>query len=111
MIWSAASVIAWLADAHARLTVYASHPLDNIGSSETSRALFGATTYGTAVPYTIAATKSPSRFVRCTNSATHRFPSSIADMSLKAVPARANGVRTPAMIATRRPGAPSGDMG
>jgi hypothetical protein len=31
------------------------------------------------------------------------FPSSIADMDLRAVPDFANGVRTPATIATRRP--------
>ena len=43
--------------------------------------------------------------VRWISSATHRLPSSIALRSLSAVPARANGVRTPAMIATRRPDA------
>src|SRR5262245_21001649 len=49
-IWSAASVIAWFADAHARLTVYASHPRGSMGISETSRAMFGAVTDGTTVP-------------------------------------------------------------
>src|SRR5580704_7521817 len=37
------------------------------------------------------------------SSATQRRPSSIADTDLKTVPAFANGVRTPATIATRRP--------
>src|ERR1700683_4885433 len=37
------------------------------------------------------------------SSATHRRPSSIADTDLNTVPALANGVRTPATIATRRP--------
>ena len=41
------------------------------------------------------------------SSATRRFPSSIAAKPLSAVPARANGVRTPATIATRRPDVPS----
>src|SRR5512142_664150 len=44
------------------------------------------------------------------SSATHSFPSSIAVRFLKAVPARANGVRTPATMATRRPGVPSDGM-
>ena len=78
--------------------------------SETSRAMFGASTDGTTVPYTIASTRSPSRLVRWISSATQRFPSSMAVMSLNAVPARANGVRTPATIATRRPGVPSDGM-
>src|SRR6185437_9489519 len=43
-IWSAASVMAWLADAQARLTVYASQPRGRIGSSDTSRAMLGAIT-------------------------------------------------------------------
>src|SRR5881394_89116 len=41
------------------------------------------------------------------SSATANLPSSIAVMFLSTVPARANGVRTPATIATRRPGPPS----
>ena len=44
------SVIAWFADAHARPTVKASTPLGITGSSDTSRAMFGATTDGTTVP-------------------------------------------------------------
>ncbi len=103
MIWSAASVMAWFAEAHARLTVYASTPLGMIGNSDTSRAMLGATTDGTTVPYTTASTSLPSSSVRCSNSATHSFPSSIALRCLSAVPAFANGVRTPATTATRRP--------
>src|SRR3954465_3129493 len=41
------------------------------------------------------------------SSATASFPSSIALRCLRTVPARANGVRTPATIATRRPAPPS----
>src|SRR4051812_21995361 len=41
------------------------------------------------------------------SSATANLPSSIAVRFLSTVPARANGVRTPATIATRRPGPPS----
>src|SRR5258708_22079301 len=39
----------------------------------------------------------------CSNSATHNLPRSMAEIDLKAVPAFANGVRTPATMATRRP--------
>jgi hypothetical protein len=49
-IWSAASVIAWLAEAHARLTVNDCTPFGNRGSREISRAMFGARTDGTTVP-------------------------------------------------------------
>src|SRR5438067_2503257 len=45
------------------------------------------------------------------SSATANFPSSMAVMFLSVVPARANGVRTPATIATRRPGPPSDGIG
>src|SRR5690349_3292815 len=44
------------------------------------------------------------------SSETQSLPSSIAERCLNAVPARANGVRTPATIATRRPGPPKGGM-
>src|SRR5581483_4618319 len=44
------------------------------------------------------------------SSATHRLPSSIAVIDLKTVPALANGVRTPATMATRLPGAPNVGM-
>jgi hypothetical protein len=100
-------VIAWFAEAHARLTVYASVPLGSIGISATSRAMFGAITDGTTVPYTTASTFFPSRFVRWMSSATANLPSSIAVKSFRAVPAFANGVRTPATTATRRPFVPS----
>src|SRR5215207_2413680 len=102
-IWSAASVIAWLADAQARLTVTACTPFGSMGSSETSRAMFGAMTDGTTVPNTRASTSRPSSAVRWISSATHALPRSMAEMFLKAVPERANGVRTPETIATRRP--------
>ena len=46
--------MAWLADAQARLTVNACTPLGGCGSSETSRAMFGARTDGTTVPNTSA---------------------------------------------------------
>jgi hypothetical protein len=96
-------VIAWFAEAHARLTLNASTPLGKIGRSDTSRAMFGATTDGTTVPKTSASTSLPSRLLRCISSATHSLPRSIALIDLKSVPARTNGVRTPATIATRRP--------
>src|SRR3982750_2432724 len=44
------------------------------------------------------------------SSATQRFPRSIADSDLSVVPARANGVRRPARMATRRPGEPKEGM-
>ena len=102
-IATAASVIAWLADAHALLTLYASTPFGRSGSSETSRAMFGASTEGTTVPNTSDWTSFPSRFVRCSSSATHNLPRSMAEIDLNAVPAFAKGVRTPATMATRRP--------
>jgi len=102
-IWSAASVIAWLALAQARLTENACTPLGSIGSSETSRAMFGATTFGTTVPYTTPSTSLPSSPVRWSSSATASFPSSIAVKFLSCVPDLAKGVRTPATMATRRP--------
>jgi hypothetical protein len=102
-IWSAASVIAWLALAQARLTECASTRLGRCGMSDTSRAMLGASTDGTTVPKMRASTSSPERLVRCSSSATHSRPSSIAESDLSPVPDLANGVRTPATMATRRP--------
>jgi len=42
---------------------------------------------GTTVPNTSDWTSFPSRFVRCSNSATHNLPRSMAEIDLKAVPA------------------------
>ena len=98
--------MAWLADAQARLTVNDWTPLGSMGSSETSRAMFGATTEGTTVPYTIISTSLPSISLRWISSATQCLPSSIAVSFLSVVPDLANGVRTPATMATRRPGEP-----
>src|SRR5258708_22937348 len=44
------------------------------------------------------------------SSATQRFPSSMADSVFSVVPDLANGVRRPATMATRRPGAARGGM-
>ena len=82
-------------------------PRGSIGMRAISRAMFGSITDGTTVPYTIASTVLPSTFARCKSSATASLPSSIAEKSLSTVPAFANGVRTPATIATRRPFVPS----
>ena len=49
-IWSAASVMAWFADAQARPTVNDCTPFGSSGRSETSRAMFGASTDCTTVP-------------------------------------------------------------
>ncbi len=84
--------------------------MGSIGRSETSRAMLGATTDGTTVPKTTMSTSSPSRFVRWISSAAQRRPRSMAVCDLKTVPARTNGVRTPATTATRLP-LPNVDMG
>ena len=55
-IWSAASVIAWFAEAHARLTLHAWRFFGKSGISATSRAMFGARTFGTTVPKTSRST-------------------------------------------------------
>ena len=100
-IWSAASVIAWLAEAQARLTVNACVDFGRCGISETSRAMFGAMTDGMTVPKTSASTCAPSSSERWMSSATTRRPRSIAETERSVVPARANGVRSPATMATR----------
>ena len=102
-IWSAASVIAWLAEAHARLTLHACTDLGITGISATSRAMLGASTDGMTLPYTSRSMLAASRLVRWMSSPTAILPRSIALSDLSVVPARANGVRTPSMIATRRP--------
>ena len=107
-IWSAASVIAWLADAQARETVHDCTPLGRCGIRDTSRAMLGASTDGTTVPNTSRSTSVLSTPVRWMSSATTARPRSIADIALRTVPARANGVRRPATIATRRPLTDSG---
>ena len=51
----------------------------------------------------MASTSAPSSSVRCISSDTASLPNSMALNDRSTVPARANGVRTPATIATRRP--------
>ena len=68
--------------------------------------MFGATTDGTTVPYTIISTSLPSISLRWISSATQCLPRSIDVKPLSVVPDLANGVRTPATMATRRPGEP-----
>jgi hypothetical protein len=106
MIWSAASVMAWLADAQARLTVKLCTPRGSCGMSEISRAMLGSATFCTTVPNTTACTSAGSSSARASSSATQRWPSSVALRRESAEPARANGVRRPATMATRRPGWP-----
>ena len=74
-----------------------------MGISATSRAMFGASTEGMTEPYTSKSTLAGSRLVRWISSPTAILPRSMALKDLSVVPARANGVRTPSMIATRRP--------
>ena len=102
-IWSPASVIAWFALAHARLTEKACTSLGSAGISATSRAMFGARTDGTTVPKTSASTSVPSSWVRAMSSDTTARPRSSALTVRSVVPERAKGVRSPATIATRRP--------
>ena len=106
MIWSAASVIDWFAEAQARLTVKLWIPLGSCGSSEISRAMLGSCTAWITVPKTIACTSVPSSSVRASSSATQRLPSSVAEIPASAVLAFEKGVRRPATMATRRPGSP-----
>jgi hypothetical protein len=79
MIWSAASVMAWLAEAQARLTVKLCTPRGSCGSSEISRAMFGSVTFWITVPYTTACTSFGSRSVRASSSLTTWRPSSVAE--------------------------------
>ena len=102
-IWSAALVIAWFAQAHARLTENAWTPLGSDGLSAISRAMFGASTEGMTVPKTSMSISRPVRLVRAMSSQTTRRPRSSALTERSVVPERAKGVRRPATIATRRP--------
>src|ERR1019366_6998072 len=102
MIWSAASVMAWFAEAHARLTLHAWRFFGKSGISATSRAMFGASTFGTTLPNTSRSAVFGSTPDRWTSSPTAILPSSMALRCLRSVPAFAKGVRTPAMMATRR---------
>jgi hypothetical protein len=70
--------MAWFAEAQARLTVNDCVPFGSMGRSDTSRAMFGAMTFGTTVPYTTASTSVPVRLARLSSSATQSFPSSMA---------------------------------
>ena len=97
-------MIAWFADAQARLTVYAWQPFGSIGISETSRAMFGASTDGTTVPKTSASTSSPSRLGALNQLGDAPLAELDRGRALEHRARRANGVRTPATIATRRPG-------
>jgi hypothetical protein len=96
-------VIAWFAEAQARLTVNAWTPFGSVGIRETSRAMLGAITDGTTVPKTTPSTSFPSSSARWMSSATMSFPRSIAVIDLREVPDFTKGVRTPATIATRLP--------
>jgi hypothetical protein len=93
-------------EAQARLTVKLCTPLGSCGMSEISRAMFGSAMLCTTVPYTTAWTSLGSISLRARSSATQPRPSSVAERRARALLALANGVRTPATTATRRPGWP-----
>ncbi len=102
-IWSAAEVIAWFAEAHARLTLKAGLVGGMPAASATSRPTFGASMLGTTTPYTTSSTSSGSSSARDSSSRTATVPSCVGLMSRNHEPAFANGVRQPSTIATLLP--------
>ena len=103
-------MIAWFAEAQARLTVNACTPFGQHGQQrDFARDVRRDDGRHDGAEDERLDLSVASRLVRWISSATQRLPSSIAEMYLSAVPARANGVRTPATIATRRP-LPANDM-
>src|SRR2546421_5259421 len=90
-------------DAHARLREYAGISLGNCGRRLTSRATLGTSADGTTCPKITAFTSAPSRLVRSRSSRATKRARSTARASLSTVPDLQNGVRQPAITATRRP--------
>src|SRR5438309_2706679 len=90
-------------DAHARLREYAGISLGNCGRRLTSRATLGTSADGTTCPKITAFTSAPSRLVRSRSSRATNRARSTARASLSTVPDLQNGVRQPAITATRRP--------
>src|SRR6185503_3117828 len=101
-IWSCAAATACVAEAQARLSVYAGISLGNWGSRLTSRATLGIRADGTTCPKITSSTVAGSRFVRSTSSRAASRARSTPRASLSAVPALQNGVRHPETTATRR---------
>src|SRR5439155_931729 len=90
-------------DAQARFREYAGISLGNCGRRLTSRATFGTSADGTTCPKITAFTSAPSRFVRSSSSRATNRARSTARASFNSVPDLQNGVRQPAITATRRP--------
>src|SRR5438552_1027027 len=90
-------------DAQARFREYAGISLGNCGRRLTSRATFGTSADGTTCPKITAFTSAPSRFVRSSSSRATNRARSTARASFSTVPDLQNGVRQPAITATRRP--------
>lgn len=93
-----ASVMAWLAEVHARDTVYAGTSFGRV-PSPTSRARLGACTSCTTVPSTRWPTVSGRTSLRASASRTAALPSSRAVSPARPVPDLWKGVRQPARMA------------
>jgi len=82
-------------------TVCASMPAGSPDSSTISRARFGFPRSGTTTPNANASTRPASTWWRSINPRTAGFASASGPSPAYALPARTNGVRAPATIATR----------
>src|SRR6266576_5200726 len=102
-ISSCALATAWPEEAQARFNEYAGISLGNCGRRLTSRATFGTSADGTTCPKMTAFTSAPSRLVRSRSSRATNLARSTARTSFNVVPDLQNGVRHPAITATRRP--------
>src|SRR3989454_137154 len=103
MISSYALATACPEDAQARFREYAGISLGNWGRRLTSRATLGTSADGTTCPKITAFTSARSRLVRSRSSRATNRARSTARASLSTVPDLQNGVRQPAITATRRP--------
>src|SRR5881296_186008 len=102
-ISSCALATAWPEEAQARFNEYAGISLGSCGRRLTSRATFGTSADGTTCPKMTAFTSAPSRLVRSSSSRATNLARSTARTSFNVVPDLQNGVRHPAITATRRP--------
>src|SRR6266850_6085837 len=103
MIALATSAMASLAEAQARLTVWAGMPGGIAVPRTTSRARLGARTDGMTCPMTTVSTQAGSASARSISSRTQMRARSTAERSRYTVEALAKGVRQPAITATRVP--------
>jgi hypothetical protein len=103
-IWSAASVAAWIEVAQARATVWACTLRGSWVRSTISRPMSVTVGEGMTWPKMTESNAFGGSPLRATSSFTTSAPRSVAERSLKSVPAFTNGVRRPATTAARRPG-------